>query len=224
MSIPHSSTVATVTPGAGVVGGCTIANEASGVGVLQPAGIHLWRERVPSPRRTTVTCRGQRRFKVEYYSAAICLGGHYIDALLNAPHIPHSPVPDYCAKCGNKVITNCPTCGTRLRGAGKGSWPPYVPSNFCDSCGTIMPWASREAIAAKLVRDLSEEVIDPAERLRIKEEVAALADPKESDDKRTRAGEWLKKAAPAAWKNVSPLVYSLASAAVRAHLGLPPAP
>ena len=160
-----------------------------------------------------------------YREAAICLNGHVIDDMLVAENIDQGPIPDYCADCAAKVLTNCPDCPTPLRGRREGRLGHQAPANFCEACGAVMPWAGREAIAAKMLRDLSEGISDPAERLRIKEQVHAFADPEKSEAVRVRAGNWLKKrAAPAAWNAVSQLLYSLAHAEIRSKLGLPPSP
>jgi len=74
----------------------------------------------------------------------VCLNGHQITASYNA-----SPQrrQDYCQKCGQKTIYQCPKCKEPIRGKYivegiLDLTKTYVPSN-CHKCGNPYPWRKR---------------------------------------------------------------------------------
>ena len=61
-----------------------------------------------------------------HWDAYICEKGHVISAgrLFSSPS-------KYCQTCGSTVITDCPACGTPIRGEHRLSSGPYFHPDFC---------------------------------------------------------------------------------------------
>jgi hypothetical protein len=80
-----------------------------------------------------------------YLTACICLNGHVVtDSVEKGFGTPH------CSSCGEKTITSCPDCNTKIRGeyeepsvvfigSGYSPAPPY-----CVACGKAYPWTQRK--------------------------------------------------------------------------------
>jgi hypothetical protein len=101
--------------------------------------------------------------------------------------------------CGAEVLTACEECGSRIRGNPAGMWGDYTPPDFCDVCGTPHPWLSRQGRIYQLQDILDDAEIEPAEKLRAREQLEALTDP--DLDEETQAERWarFRRAAPSVW-------------------------
>lgn len=160
-----------------------------------------------------------------YRPAAICRRGHVIttnaESALNTPR---------CATCGAQTLTNCPNCGTMIRGRyvvpgviGFGS--DYTPPDFCADCGNPFPWTSRQARIYELMNLLDQEQLDPAAELAVREQLEALASV--DLDEEEQEGRWsrVKRLAPTLWDKTGAqqIITTLVLAEARTRLGLPPA-
>jgi hypothetical protein len=156
----------------------------------------------------------------EYYSAAVCRRGHTSSSVLE---ISEGPVPQRCARCGAAVLSACPSCGYRLRGGVPGVIGfKFTPADFCDRCGTPLPWASRQARLYELENVLMESPdLTEADRLTISEQIEALTsiDP---DDEPAQVERWqrIKRVAPALLGSGRAILVSVTTAAVQKQLGL----
>jgi hypothetical protein len=74
----------------------------------------------------------------------VCRNGHVITIVLRSN--PNSGLPR-CDRCGADTLSQCPTCGRELPGAGAvaGMQPigAQRPPQFCAACGAAFPWADR---------------------------------------------------------------------------------
>ena len=87
-----------------------------------------------------------------YRFAAVCKGGHCIDAWLHSPETEER----YCPSCGAEVITRCLGCQTPIRGKYDNpsvlDLTPFHVPQYCSACGKPYPWteAAIEAAATML--------------------------------------------------------------------------
>jgi hypothetical protein len=74
----------------------------------------------------------------------VCRNGHVITIVLRSN--PDSGLP-CCDRCGAGTLSQCPTCGRELPGAGAvhGMQPigAQRPPQFCAACGAAFPWTDR---------------------------------------------------------------------------------
>ena len=83
----------------------------------------------------------------EYDIAQICPNGH----VSNDVHIDFPERnKDFCEKCGEKTITQCPSCEKPIRGRLRESMSlsKFEPPAFCRFCGKPFPWTDRKITAA----------------------------------------------------------------------------
>lgn len=85
----------------------------------------------------------------------VCLNGHVINS-----GIRKNPEynKDHCNRCGEKTITNCPTCDFPIPGDMQDTGVavigfPKSPPSFCEKCGGSFPWTKKR----KLEQDKKEE-------------------------------------------------------------------
>jgi hypothetical protein len=97
-----------------------------------------------------------RSEKGDYDVAQICLNGHVINhSFLSYPEFN----ADHCEKCGQKTITECPKCNTKIRGTYRSSGvfsvaEPGAPA-YCYKCGNAYPWTeSRLSAAREYIREM----------------------------------------------------------------------
>ena len=88
-----------------------------------------------------------------YNVARICLNGHMIGSEFVIPSRPglRQTGDRFCERCGEPIITECPTCGAELRGTQQVSY--RVPF-YCRSCGKPYPWTDRKIQEARELIDL----------------------------------------------------------------------
>lgn len=100
---------------------------------------------------------------MDYFDTSeICLNGHLITSMASS-----SPQfrKKFCDECGEKTITNCPSCNSPIKGFHHidgvvGFFDSPIPK-FCDNCGNPFPWTIKQTNAAKelikIVENLSNE-------------------------------------------------------------------
>lgn len=101
-----------------------------------------------------------------YDVAQICREGHITNGAVNANP---SRSKAHCDKCGAETISNCPRCGTPIRGSycyqrlGVPQVNGLVKSPaFCEHCGNAFPWTESRIEAG---RDLADQLgLDIPER------------------------------------------------------------
>ena len=84
-----------------------------------------------------------------YDTAEICLNGH----LISSSFEDYPSEQAYCSKCGSKIITNCPNCNAKLRGAFND--PYYIKTvevtAYCYNCGKPYPWTKATIETAEAI-------------------------------------------------------------------------
>jgi hypothetical protein len=82
---------------------------------------------------------------MSYETALICRNGHVITTGLESRPEMYA---EYCVRCGEATISECPNCHTRIRGyhriKGIVVIGGYVIPKFCHGCGKPYPWTERK--------------------------------------------------------------------------------
>jgi hypothetical protein len=117
-----------------------------------------------------------------YDIAQICLNGH--EANSSTKHMPQFN-KTFCENCGEKTITDCPSCSKPIRGyywGGSVIGASYDIPNHCLECGKAFPWIERKQAAA--LELLAEELhMDKEEQEELKRDLRAAA----TEEPRTQA-------------------------------------
>jgi hypothetical protein len=155
----------------------------------------------------------------DYYSATVCRRGHVQSSILE---LMDERPPQRCTKCGAAVLTSCPVCGYRIRGSSAGGFGEYHPPDFCDQCGSPMPWASRQARLYELENVLMETPdLTELDKLTISEQIEALTsiDP---DDEEAQVERWqrIRRVTPALVESGRAILVTITTAAIQKQLGL----
>lgn len=151
-----------------------------------------------------------------YYSAAICRRGH-VESELDPEEAAAR-----CSKCGAVVLTAC-SCGQRIRGPMRGAFgSTWMKPQFCDACGRPHPWASREARFYELENILDEQDLDPADELKVREELEKLREQPEAGEA-VEIERWktVKRLAPGLMEAGGRIMESVMTAAIKAQMNLP---
>ena len=144
-----------------------------------------------------------------YDTAQICPNGHVTnDRVLENPDGNR----DYCERCGEKNLTECPKCNQQIRGTYRNvfmSLDRFPLPAHCGGCGNPYPWTERKIAAAieLAALELSEE--DAEEFNNSVNEIAR--DTPQAQVGATRIKGLLHKAAPAAAQVIRNLVVDVAS-------------
>lgn len=79
----------------------------------------------------------------QYDVAQICLSGHLVnEATRKSPHFSSN----FCKKCGQPTIDQCPLCKAHITGRYHATGTPSIPSPvspvplYCHGCGKPYPW------------------------------------------------------------------------------------
>jgi hypothetical protein len=156
----------------------------------------------------------------EYRRAAVCRRGHVYTS-----DVSYSPPAERCETCGAKILTSCPGCETPLRGRYHvdgviSLGDEFSPPDFCFSCGSPLPWASRQARIWELQNLLDEEDLDEADRLSVSEQLQALQDPDLDEAEQVERWTRIKKVSPGLMASGQRIIETVVTAAVKAQLGL----
>jgi hypothetical protein len=160
----------------------------------------------------------------EYYTAAICRRGHLATATLEL-----SGTRPKCAACGATILTACQKCSARIIGFSMDtlSSEPLKPADFCSACGAPFPWASRQAVVWHVQNQLDEDQsLSEGDRRALHEKLDSLLETPDGGgrvDKMQKAAlDAFRRTAPVAWKVAQPVLSTLLTAELKAHLGIPP--
>lgn len=161
-----------------------------------------------------------------YFKAAIiCRRGHVIEEGLDPNEI--SQMDDSrCSTCGANTLKACTKCNQRLKGRYYSpivvSFQDFQPKPFCDSCGSAMPWASRQERIWELQNILDENQLDEVEKLKISELLDALNN--YDIDDATESDIWVKikiKLGKVFYnERVQNLIFDLAGAYAKKNMGI----
>jgi hypothetical protein len=133
--------------------------------------------------------------------------------------------PDRCSKCGAELLYGCPSCEARIRGyydvpGVVDLTGGYEPPQFCDKCGEPFPWLDRQGRIYLLENLLDDQDLDPADALTVREQLEALRSPEVSEDEAKRRWGRIKELAPGLLQQGKPIIDTVASAAIKAQLGI----
>ncbi|CAN2170027.1 Protein of unknown function DUF2321 [Candidatus Nanopelagicaceae bacterium] len=158
-------------------------------------------------------------------ASAICLRGHVHSRDLDPRQ--DSYVPDKCTICGTSFMVACSRCNVRIAGTHvvRGShWhmPPQENPGFCDNCGFLLPWATREQKIFELENRILLEMNDEFDREVVRSQLEKLRnlDMENPDAKgiwekiKSKAGDALNK------ENVKEILSSVISKVIRESLGI----
>ncbi len=152
--------------------------------------------------------------------AAVCRRGHVETTDITL----REQIGSRCGKCGAEILTQCPACGSRIRGRyhvpGAAGPDNYNPPGFCDSCGAPFPWLDRQGRIYLLENILDDQELDAADELTVREELEALRNPDLSDEEAKRRWARVRELAPGLWEAGKPILDSVVSAAIKAQMGL----
>ena len=154
-----------------------------------------------------------------FQHAAICRRGH-----VESTAIQFEPLPaQRCGQCGAKVLFNCEECDAPLRGQTK-DWPVtrYKRGEFCWTCGSPFPWASRQARFHELENLLEDEDLEPAMLLQVRDELHALREAESDDQEAARRWSIVQRLAPGLIQGGGRIIETVATAAIKTQLGLHP--
>ncbi|MED4977208.1 DUF2321 domain-containing protein [Weizmannia sp. FSL K6-0777] len=120
-------------------------------------------------------------------TAQICLNGHIVNG--NIEEYPEHN-KNFCPYCGEKTISKCSKCGTRIKGdesSDDDSVVFYISMShspkFCPECGNPFPWTKKEIEAAKEYADLIDKLNDEE-----KEQLKGSIDDMIQEGPRTKLG------------------------------------
>jgi hypothetical protein len=100
----------------------------------------------------------------------------------------------------------------------KGIVAPFSAEDFCDRCGSPMPWASRRALLWELENRIEDDPdLSDADRLTIREQFEALHEPDLDEEEQVRRWQRLKALVPGLLHTGRQI---LVSATVQKQLGL----
>lgn len=105
------------------------------------------------------------------------MNGHGVNGAADANPGPNE---DFCSKCGEPTIRQCPACNEQIRGHyfDTEDWeeiraPGFTPRTYCHRCGKAYPWTIRaEAAVAATIDELEE--LTTAERDALKSSIPDL--------------------------------------------------
>jgi hypothetical protein len=77
-----------------------------------------------------------------YDIAQICMNGHVINSSSKGCH--HNE--EFCSSCGEKIITECPSCRVSIRGDYHSKLTVRLADApaFCHNCGKAYPWTENK--------------------------------------------------------------------------------
>lgn len=155
-----------------------------------------------------------------YRIAQICMNGHCITDSADA-------YPEFranaCSKCGAKTITECPNCGTNIRGyydSGGISIREYIVPLYCHECGSPYPWteAKLEAMHELIQED---ENTSEEEKERLIEVLPALVvDTPQTKLAETRMKKFFAKAGSFVVEGMRSIIVDVASETIKKSMGL----
>ncbi len=150
-----------------------------------------------------------------YGQASVCRRGHVASSDLRITQ-PSGP---RCVTCGAELITHCPSCRRPIRGeyfaAGVLTSHVWSPNDFCDQCGSALPWASWQARVWALENLLDGAELEEAARLRVQKLLEEVASEGEDFDVDREKKVWGR--IKALWPGVSDKAWSIAGPLITAE-------
>ncbi|MDD2584326.1 MAG: DUF2321 domain-containing protein [Bacteroidales bacterium] len=151
-----------------------------------------------------------------YYTAEVCLNGHYSTGSVETDLERRAP---FCDRCGEKTITKCSACGTGIRGHYDESLLPYNPPKYCFSCGKPFPWTANALKAAEELINLSD--LDNEEKTGLIADLPSLV----VDGPRTKLvavkiQSFIKKAGPILGSALRDIIVDIGSSTICKSIGL----
>ena len=137
----------------------------------------------------------------QYKTAQVCVTGHVITG-----NTGWNETQDFCDKCGEKTITQCPACNASIRGHYEvpgvfGVDSDYSPPSFCHSCGATFPWThAKIAAAIRIFEEFGN--LSKAEQETISDDVRNLA-------RDTAGAELSARRIRRIWERTGPLARNL---------------
>lgn len=145
-----------------------------------------------------------------YYSTAqVCLAGHPSTSDITNTEL----MENFCSQCGQKTITQCPSCNANIRGyyhvSGCFSFQEYVPPAFCYNCGKPFPWTqSRFDVARELIAEMDELTSDEQEKFN-NSLPNILSETPQTPLAATRINKYLSKIAPVSKEGIKQLFFDI---------------
>lgn len=157
----------------------------------------------------------------EYDLGLVCLNGHGVNPFARSQPAHNA---QFCSKCGEPAISNCPKCGAGIRGSYHmdGVWDLRrwrVPSH-CHACGAPYPWTQRRSEAlAETIDELDD--LPEADREKLKKSIPdIIAESPKSETAVLRFKKAAAKLGAAGGKVLMDALSKVAAEAVRGRLGL----
>lgn len=158
-------------------------------------------------------------------ASAICERGDQITRSMGWRQ--SSYIPEKCIECGAEVLTGCKKCGVRIPGEITGgdiffsappNWLPY----FCESCGSMYPWATKRERIYELENRLRNEAIDEVDYKAISDQLQKLLNDDLSSEEEKKIWERVKSKAGVFFfsENVKDIATSLMTKVLRDQLGI----
>ena len=91
---------------------------------------------------------------ITFFSARYCLNGHLLDEHVELAISPLHDAP-FCSRCGEKTLTECSECHTKITGSDDYTSKKYPQPSYCSGCATAFPWTER--LTQKLIKELTKE-------------------------------------------------------------------
>ena len=84
-----------------------------------------------------------------YHIAEVCPNGHVVTSSADtSPELREK----FCSSCGESTLTQCPSCGSNIRGYYSVECvfavSEYAPPAHCHNCGSAFPWTVRKVEGA----------------------------------------------------------------------------
>lgn len=160
-----------------------------------------------------------------YHQAmAICKRGHKYSTRLDPAK--NDFAPDKCTTCGKEILVKCPNCDCRIRGnkvgGGYFDFEEADAPGFCDNCGHLFPWATREQRIFELENRLDVDEIDEEDRKIIGQELAKLVNPDLPAEEEQRIWNKISEKAGQTFRNpvVIEVIQGIASKAILKSMGM----
>jgi len=152
-----------------------------------------------------------------YYDVAqICLNGHLITDL--AHDYPHHR-RNFCAKCGQPTIMQCPECNFGIPGyyhvSGFIGGDDFSMPSYCHNCGKPFPWTTRKIDAAIKLAIEDGKLTDDEVRL-FSESIQEIAqDTPETELAATRLKKLILKLSQSAGQAIHRIIVEIASESIK---------
>ena len=99
----------------------------------------------------------------QYDVAQVCMNGHVVnDSYLSSPEFRQ----EYCSRCGEKTIKECPNCNVSIHGDYKVQGvvsfrvSEHKADAYCYNCGKPYPWTEANIKAVKDLVEFDDELND----------------------------------------------------------------